>query len=260
MFLRPAITARTPPGTQFRECVDCPTMVVIPAGSFLMGTPDGELGRTPIEGPRQRVTIAAFALAVTPITFNEWDACVAAGACAHRPGDQGWGRGTRPVVNVSWDDARAYIAWLSGPATGNYRLPTEAEWEYAARAGTTTPYWWGHQVGSDNANCRGCTGDVDLEQTAPVASFRPNAFGLHDMLGNVWQWVEDCGSAPLAGRPADGRPVLGGPPSGHCRDRALRGGSWDNLPQAVRAGSRSSDGSQARQSIFGFRVAKTLPQ
>jgi len=159
------------------------------------------------------------------------------------------------VVNVSWDDARAYLAWLSGPATGIYRLPSEAEWEYAARAGTTTPYWWGHQIGTDNANCRGCTGDVDLEQTAPVASFRPNAFGLHDMLGNVWQWVEDCGNAALAGRPADGRPVL----SGHCRDRALRGGSWDNLPQAVRVGSRSADGSQARQSIFGFRVAKTLP-
>jgi formylglycine-generating enzyme required for sulfatase activity len=254
-FVRPLITARTAPGTMFRDCADCPPMVVVPGGSFLMGTPESELGRAAGEGPRQRVTVQPFALATTPVTFEEWDACVAAGACAHRPDDHGWGRGTRPVINVSWQDARAYIAWLSGPATGNYRLPSEAEWEYAARAGSVTPYWWGSEVGTDNANCRGCTGDVDLNQTVPVASFRPNPFGLHDMLGNVWQWVEDCGEVPLVGRPAQATPVL----SGQCRDRGLRGGSWESRPPSIRSGTRNADGPDVRLSIFGFRVAKSLP-
>ena len=182
-------------------------MVVIPAGSFLMGSPEGEEGRLDREGPQHPVTIGApFALGKYEVTFDEWDACVAAGGCEHRPDDQGWGRGTRPVINVSWEDAHQYVAWLSGETGETYRLPSEAEWEYAARAGTTTRYFWGDgedpacgsaniydQVGKAADDYGGASFGCDdgFAETAPAGSFRANAFGLHDVSGNVWEWVED---------------------------------------------------------------------
>ena len=195
------------PGDSFRECAkDCPEMVVVPAGEFMMGSPPGEKGRYDNEGPQHPVTIKRpFAVSKYEVTFADWDACVSVGGCPQegRADDSGWGRGNRPVIDVSWDDAKAYVAWLSRMTGKPYRLLTEAEYEYAARAGTTTAYPWGDEIGENNANCNGC-GREWLRQTAPVGSFAPNAFGLHDMLGNVWVWVEDCYHATYDGAPPDG--------------------------------------------------------
>jgi formylglycine-generating enzyme required for sulfatase activity len=186
----------------FRECgKDCPEMIVIPAGSFTMGSPTTEPGRysgftigstEPAghhsnEGPQHKVVIAKrFAVSKFDVTFADWDACVSVGGCP-KAGDSNFGRDTRPVINVSWDDAQFYVAWLSKMTGKDYRLMTEAEWEYAARAGSTTAYYWGGEIGKGNANCSGCGSEWDNRQTSPVGSFKPNAFGLYDMAGNVWQ-------------------------------------------------------------------------
>ena len=180
-------------GAVFRDCPECPEMVVVPAGSFMMGSPASEKDRDDDEGPVHRVnrvTIAApFAVGVYEVTFDEWDACVRGGGCGgYRPVDAGWGRGRRPVINVNWEDVRTYVDWLSRETGKDYRLLSEAEWEYAARAGTTTRYHWGDDIGRNRANCYytydGC-GD-SWDHTAPVGSFGANGFGLHDMHGNVW--------------------------------------------------------------------------
>ena len=175
-------------GTVFRDCDGCPEMVVIPAGTFRMGC---EAGRECVsrEQPVHAVTIGRpFALSKYEVTFEEYDRFT----YPNRVNDRGWGRGRRPVINVSWNDAQEYVAWLSSEAGAQYRLPSEAEWEYAARAGTATAYSWGSQVGSNRANCDGCGSRWDNEMTAPVGSFGANAWGLHDMHGNVWEWVQDC--------------------------------------------------------------------
>ena len=236
-------------GEVFRDCPHCPEMVVVPSGSFMMGSPFSEEGRDSNEGPRHRVTIGSpFAVGVYEVTFNEWDACASAGGCgSYRPG--GWGRGRRPVVNVSWDDARSYVRWLSRETGEAYRLLSESEWEYVARAGTVTRYWWGDNIGRNRANCGVCGSSWDNERTAPAGSFAANGFGLHDVHGNVWEWVQDCWSDSYAGTPSDGRAWEGGNCSGHV----LRGGSWVTLPRGrVRIGSGS------RGSDVGFRVARTF--
>ncbi|MGO9742818.1 MAG: SUMF1/EgtB/PvdO family nonheme iron enzyme, partial [Roseiarcus sp.] len=186
------------PGASFRECAkDCPEMVVIPAGKFTMGSPGPETGhpetgRYDSEGPQHEVTMAKpFAAAKFDVTFAEWDACVAVGGCPEIS-DGGFGRGEKPAINVSWDEAQQYVAWLAKMTGEPYRLLSEAEWEYAARAGTTTAYYWGDEIGKGNANCDGCGSQWDNQQTSPVGSFKPNGFGLHDMAGDVFQWVEDC--------------------------------------------------------------------
>jgi formylglycine-generating enzyme required for sulfatase activity len=244
------------PGRVFRDCAECPEMVVIPAGTFTMGSPADEKDRSSDEGPQHGVTIAKpFSLGKYEVTFAEWDACVAAGGCAHRPNDYGWGRGLRPVIYVSWDDAKAYVAWLSRKSGKSYRLPSEAEWEYAARAGTTTRYTWGDDVGRNRANCDGCGSQWDDKQTAPVGSFAANRFGLHDMHGNVWEWVEDCWNGNYSGAPGDGTAWTAGR---DCGRRVLRGGSWSFDPGNLRAASRGWDGTSSRLIISGFRVARTL--
>src|SRR5215470_4644590 len=166
------------PGSDFKECANgCPVMIVIPGGKFIMGSPENEPDRSASEGPRHEVTIAKpFALSKFEVTFEEWDACVAAAACPRVP--DGWGRGTMPAINVSWFDAKQYVGWLSQLTGKEYRLPTEAEWEYAARAGANTRYSWGDDVGMGNANCDGCGSQWDIQQTAPVGSFKPNAWGF----------------------------------------------------------------------------------
>ncbi|MEI7607345.1 MAG: SUMF1/EgtB/PvdO family nonheme iron enzyme, partial [Rhodospirillaceae bacterium] len=188
------------PGMVFRDCPECPEMVVIPKGSFTMGSPYSEPGRLGNEGPQHRVTIGyEFAVGKYEVTFADWDACVADGGCGgNRPGDEGWGRGHRPVINVSWVDAHTYVQWLSRKTGQTYRLPSEAEWEYTARAGTMTPFWWGSTITPDQANYdgndaynNGASG-VYRRQTVEVGSFRTNPFGLYDTAGNVWEWVEDC--------------------------------------------------------------------
>lgn len=232
-------------------------MVVIPAGEFIMGSPLTEVGRTAAEGPQHKVTIARpFAASKFDITFAEWDACVSMGACA-RWHDSGMGRGTRPVVYVDWDDAQRYTAWLnrmigkSGKNEG-YRLLSEAEWEYVARADTTTAYSWGNEIGQRNANCNGC--GSNWEGTSPVGSFKPNAFGLYDMHGNLWQWVEDCWHESYKGAPTDGSAWI----SGECSQRVVRGGSWLDSPQLIRSAMRTSVSDDFRKSIIGFRVERTL--
>jgi len=182
-------------------------MVVVPAGEFMWGW----LGSL----EENKVTIAKpFAVGKFEATFAEWDACVTAGGCTHKPADAGWGRGKRPVINVSWDDAtKEYLPWLSRMTSKTYRLLTETEWEYAARGATSASairaiYSWGNDIGKNLANCKGCGSQWDAKQTAPVGSFPPNAFGLHDMHGNVLEWVQDCYEDTYAGVPLDGRARL----------------------------------------------------
>lgn len=194
-----------------------------------------------------------FAVGKTEVTFDEYDACVAAGAC-QKPPDSGFGRGDRPVINVSWDDAKAYAAWLSRMTGKEYRLLTEAEWEYAARAGTTTVYFWGNEVGEGNANCVGCKSQWDGRQTAPVGSFKPNPFGLLEMHGNVFEWVEDC-YGPYVEARTDGT----GATAPNCSSRVLRGGSLIDDPRLMRAAFRLRDGPGGRSGSRGFRVARVLP-
>ena len=206
--------------------------------------------------PVHEVTLALpFALSLYEVTFAEWDACVAAGGCGgHEPHDEGWGRASRPVVNVSWDDARVYAQWLSAQTGAAYRLPSESEWEYAARAGTATKYSWGNGIGVNRASCGGCGSQWDYARTAPAGSFQPNAFGLHDMHGNVSEWVVDCWNGSYAGAPTDGSAWL----QGACSDRVLRGGCWNYDPRFLRAAFRLWLATGSRYGDVGFRVARTL--
>jgi formylglycine-generating enzyme required for sulfatase activity len=257
----PAAFIKPGSGVSFRDCPECPEMAVVPAGRFTMGSPPGEEGRFDREGPQRQVTIARpFAVGKFEVTFAEWEACVSAGACLtnKNPSDQGWGRAKRPVINVSWDDITAeYLPWLSHRTGKTYRLLTEAEWEYAARAGNQGKYTWGDQVGSSQANCDGCGSQWDNRQTAPVGSFHPNAFGLHDMHGNVWEWVEDCWHGSYAEAPTDGSAW-----TASCSEisRVLRGGAWNDSPSGLRSAHRIRIRPAVR--IFnhgsGFRVARAL--
>jgi formylglycine-generating enzyme required for sulfatase activity len=247
------------PGTAFKECVHCPEMVVVPAGNFMMGSPSGEKGRENNEGPRRQVVIGKrFAVSRFEVTFEAWDACWTLGGCGSQPSDQGWGRGTRPVILVSWEDAKQYVAWLSRWTGKTYRLLSEAEWEYAARAGSDKAYAWGDDIGMGNANCFGCRSKWrrkwDDRQTVPVGSFAANAFGLHDMHGNVWEWVEDCYRDNYDNAPSDGKAVS----SDGCTLRVLRGGSWDFNPQYLRSAYRGRLHPGDRFDGVGFRVARTL--
>jgi formylglycine-generating enzyme required for sulfatase activity len=239
-------------------------MVTIPAGEFLMGSTDSEEDGGGHESPQHPVSISQpFALGKFEVTFAEWDACVAGGGCSHQPRDSDWGRGTRPVINVSWNDAQMYVRWLSQKTGHVYRLPSEAEWEYAARAGSEAARYWGASIGYGLANCFGCGGQWDAKlrstshwpQTAPVGSFPANAFGLHDMLGNVWEWVEDCYHYSYRGAPTDGSAWKGG----DC-DRVLRGGSYTSKPGEVRSAARHGDEPSNWYRYYGFRVMRTASE
>jgi formylglycine-generating enzyme required for sulfatase activity len=243
------------PGDSFRECAkDCPEMVVVPAGEFMMGSPDKEKGRKGNESPQHKVTIARpFAVSKFDLTFAEWDACVSVGECP-QVGDSGYGRGIRPAINVSWKDAKQYVDWLSKMTGRRYRLLAEAEWEYAARAGSTSAYFWGDEIGKGNANCDGCSSPWDGQnQTAPVGSFAPNSFGLYEMAGNVWQWIEDC-YHNYEGVPTDDSAWT----VGDCNLRVIRGGSWFENPQVVRSAYRDRLSTDIRGRNIGFRVGRTL--
>lgn len=254
------------PGGSFRECAlkqdnsdYCPDMIVLPAGSFMMGSPPREKDRLANEGPQHSVTIRKlFAVSKFELTFAEWDTCFALGGCTEHPDDGGWGRGEQPVIFVNWDDAQQYIRWLARVTGKEYRLLTEAEYEYATRAGTTTRYPWGDDIGSNSANCDGCGAQWDGKQPAPVGLFPPNDFGLHDMVGNVWEWVEDCYQLsyrrPGHIAPSDGTAWT----SGDCRLHVARGGSWINPPETLRSASRLNVTTGLRSNPLGFRVARTL--
>jgi formylglycine-generating enzyme required for sulfatase activity len=240
------------PGNSFRDCPLCPELVVVPAGSFMMGSNKGRPDETPVH----KVTIAKpFAVCKFEVTFAEWDACVAAGGCQHKPEDEGSGRGKRPVVNVRWDDiTKQYLPWLSRKTGKTYRLLSEAEWEYAARAGTTTVYSWGDDVGKGNANCSGCSSQWDGTKTAPVGSFKANSFGLHDMHGNVSEWVQDCYADNYKDAPADGSAR----DQKDCKARVVRGGSWLIGFGAMRAAYHYSFRPSSLNGDGGFRVARVL--
>jgi formylglycine-generating enzyme required for sulfatase activity len=246
------------PRDSFRECdKDCPEMIVVPAGEFKMGSPVNEKGRFDNEGPQHSVIIARpFAVSKFDVTFANWIACTTVGVCPREGGanDNSWGRGDRPVINVNWDDAQAYVAWLSKMTGKEYRLLTEAEWEYAARAGTTTAFYWGDEIDKENANCHRCENQWSKLQTSPVGKFKPNPWGLHDMAGNVWQWVQDCWNADYIGAPTDGTPWA----AGECEKRVVRGGSWYYYPADPRSAYRYGDKKDDRNYNTGFRVGRTL--
>jgi formylglycine-generating enzyme required for sulfatase activity len=243
------------PGDSFKECAqDCPEMVVVPAGWFTMGRP--------VQQWQHTVTFSKpFAVAKFELTFADWDACVAAGGCnGYKPNDERWGRGQQPVINVNWDDAQAYVAWLSAVTGKAYRLFSEAEYEYATRAGTATTYPWGPEIklnGAAMANCDGCGSKWGDKQTAPVGSFPPNKFGLYDMEGNVGGWTEDCVHDDYNGAPTDGSTWLEGN-DGDCGNRILRGGNWANPPDYLLPAKRYWDATESRNVSVGFRVGRTL--
>ena len=227
------------PNDSFRECAkDCPEMIVVPNGEFIMGSPQEENGRGGNEGPQHRVIFAKpFAVSKFEVTFEEWDACVAVGGCVH-VSDSGMGRSIKPVINVSWNEAQQYVAWFTKMTGQTYRLLSEAEWEYAARANSDRAYSWGDEIGKDNANCDRCGSQWDKRETAPVGSFPANAFGLHDMHGNVWEWVEDPWHDSYEGAPTDGSPWV---KDADATRRIVRGGSWYGIPEVLRAAVRSWD-------------------
>ena len=235
-------------------------MVEIPGGSFRMGCVSARDCRAN-EQPVHEVRVARFGLSKYEVTFEEYDRFTAAtGRARDEVGgpwadDEGWGRGRRPVINVSWELAVAYTRWLSKETGERYRLPSEAEWEYAARAGTETVYSWGNEIGRNRANCKGCGSRWDGGQTAPVGSFSPNRWGLHDMHGNVWEWVQDCRNDSYRGAPTDGSAWE----RGDCSERGLRGGSWYySFPRDLRSANRKTDTFRLRHVNSGFRVARTV--
>jgi formylglycine-generating enzyme required for sulfatase activity len=261
VLLLGAVAANAQPapksGTTFRDCPNCPEMVTIAPGSFTMGEVHAS-GRTDLEraSPQHAVNIGyKFAVGRYDVTFDEWDACAADGGCSNRrPDDHGWGRGRRPVINVTWDDAREYAAWLSKKTGKHYRLLSESEFEYVARAGTTTEFWWGDELGKGNADCSDCGSQWDSKQTAPVGSFQPNPFGVYDTAGEVTEWIEDRWNGSYQGAPLDGSAWETGDPL----RRVMRHGSWFNRGDLQHSAYRNGDAPNVKNQKIGFRVAVTL--
>ena len=253
----PVATSGRAVGEVFRDALlisggEGPEMVVLPRRRFRMGDVSG--GGEEDERPVRTVRLSgSIAMSKYEVTFEEYARFALVTGVA-RPDDMGWGAGSRPVMNVSWDDARAYAEWLSQETGKTYRLPSEAEWEYAARAGTKTRYNWGDDIGHNRANCDGCGSAWDNKQTAPVGSFSASAFGLHDMHGNVWEWLEDCWHGDYQGAPANGRART----SGDCEYRVLRGGSWNDGPGPLRSANRGWSWPSYRFDIYGFRLVQEL--
>ena len=241
-------------GTAFRDCAKCPELVWLPQGDFVMGDAASNDSRL-VVAIRYMLAVGRF-----EVTFAEWDACVAADGCRKRPHDASWGRGAQPVINVSWGDAQQYVAWLSRTTNKRYRLLSEAEWEYAARAGNDVRYWWGDQAGRGDANCADCGSKWDGRQPAPVGRFAPNPFGLYDMHGNVSEWVEDCFHDRTSDRrrdaPADGRAWTSGCTAAGDT-RVVRCGAWYGSTRSIRSSSRTSAAADHFDNGIGFRVART---
>jgi formylglycine-generating enzyme required for sulfatase activity/class 3 adenylate cyclase len=226
-----------------RDCEQCPQLVSLPGGAFSMGSNDD-----PTEKPMHQVTVPPFAIGRLPVTIGEWKQCVAAKACTYVPS----GGDEMPVHNVSWTDAQQFVTWLSGLTNKKYRLPTEAEWEYAARAGAATKFWWGNQVVPGVANCKDCGDQSNARVPMKVASFAPNPFGLYDMAGGVAQWVSDCWHRDYQGAPKDGSSW----DAPNCRERVLRGGSWLNDAADLRSASRNHYDPSVRYPANGLRIVR----
>jgi formylglycine-generating enzyme required for sulfatase activity len=273
------------PGNIFRDCNEvCPEMVVVPAGTFTMGSSSDETTREGVpsqfaawEKPAHEVRISKpFAIAKYPVSVAEFTAFVQdtgfhsfgcflwdeKGRKFDLDNEKDWQHPgfaqtdrNQPIVCVSWEDTQKYVEWLSRKTGQAYRLPSEAEWEYAARAGTKTARYWGDEIGSGNANCARCGSKWDNKQTSPVGSFKPNAFGLYDMLGNVFQWTEDCWNESYKGSPTDGSAWT----TGDCKTRVVRSGSWNFFSAVERAAYRYGDGAGFRSNVVSFRVVRLLP-
>ncbi|MEM7044487.1 MAG: SUMF1/EgtB/PvdO family nonheme iron enzyme [Pseudomonadota bacterium] len=242
-------------GDVFRDCSDiCPELVVIPPGEFAMGSPGNEIDRTDHEGPQHGVTISeSFALCRTEVTFAQWNACAADDerACSHKPAGEGKAQGNLPVVNVSWSDAQQYLRWLSRETGENYRLPSEAEWEYSARAGTDTVY----PFGDSPPTAAQARFEKNMGEGATlVKSYDPNAFGLYDMYGNVAEWVEDRYHKDYRGAPDNGEAWL----EGGTNERVIRGGNWESDADDIRSAHRTRGPSSDRDIRLGFRCARDL--
>lgn len=264
---------RYEPGDTFKDCKDCPEMVVIPPGRFHMGDLTGR--GEPHERPVHSVAFPRpFAVGKFEVTVHEFDTfikdsnySISTSCDVWRGG--GWTSfshlswmnptvspsGEHPVACVSWNDAKAYVSWLRQKTKQNYRLLSESEWEYVARGGTQTKYPWGDEVGAANANCDGCGSKWDNRGTSPVGSFPANGFQVNDMLGNVWEWVEDCWNGTYVGAPKDGSARL----TGECDQRVFRGGSWNYFPREIHPAARSRIAPATQRGHIGFRVARTLP-
>jgi len=257
-----AVAAAIEPGAIFRDCEHCPEVMAIAVGdTFSFGAPDDEYGRDDAETPQVSVTIAQpYAIGVYEVTYDEWNACLADGGCgAYEPPDMGWGQGRRPIVNISIEDVKSYLAWVSGKAGETYRLPSEAEWEFAARAGTTSAFYSGDGITTNQANFNGQypykngTAGGFRSKTLAVGAFSANAFGLYDMHGNVWEWTQDCWRASHREAPTDGSAV-----GGACSDQVLKGGAWNAGAWRLRSGHRKKGGKTVRDFDTGFRVARDL--
>jgi formylglycine-generating enzyme required for sulfatase activity len=250
----------------FKECEDCPEMTIVPAGKATLGSPLGEGGRQKFEAPPHEVDIAQpFAVGRYAVTFQEWDACFAEGGCGHRKlSDLDFGRGRRPAIFVTWNDAELYVDWLKRKTGQPYRLLSEAEWEYAARGCASlkcpyAPFWFGAitpelAVYDWRQSYQGSPKATPTLATSPVDAGRPNPFGLYNMLGNVRQWTLDCWNASPPSGPSDGAPAT----SGDCSARAIRGGSWADKPADLRAAARSWESVDEGSEKTGFRVARPL--
>lgn len=270
-----ATAQQSQPGTAIRDCPTCPEMIVLPAGDFIMGSSKEESGQTD-EKPQHKVTIGKpFAMGKLEVTFDQWDACTAEGKCP-KASDDDMGRADRPVINVSQAEARAYTVWLSQKTGKKYRLPSESEWEYAARAGTTTPWYWGVSETSEGspracqyANVHDQTSrDAHpmyvwsnhpcadgYAETAPTGKFKPNAWGLHDMSGNVREWVQDCHLGDYKDHPTDGSARV----KENCEKTIVRGGGWIDGFQTVRSAYRHTYEGEFRGYQVGFRVVREMP-
>jgi formylglycine-generating enzyme required for sulfatase activity len=246
----------------FFDCLGCPKMVVLPRGHFNMGSVPEEVGHEQGESPIHKVTLPhQIAVGVFAVSFDEWDLCVGSGGCNdYRPEAEGWGRGNKPVINVSWRQAKSYVFWLSNKTGKTYRLLSEAEWEYGARAGSLTPFWWGNSITSKFANyvgtltyAEGAPSDF-RGSTVAVDKFPPNNWGLYQVHGNVWQWVEDCYHENYEGAPSDGSPWI----EDTCKFHILRGGCWLSGPKELRSASRSRADENGKSRFISFRVARDL--
>jgi formylglycine-generating enzyme required for sulfatase activity len=228
-----------------------PLMVQLPGGSYRRGDLQGDGDSD--EQPPLAMRIKPFAIGMYEITFDEYELFCRDTGRDH-PGDEGWGRGRRPVINVSWEDATAYTRWLSRRTGQRYRLPSDAEWEYAARANSSSRYWWGEVLDQPRANCEGCGSIWDGEKSSLVGRFSPNSFGLHDTAGNVFEWVADCLHEDFSTDPTDGSPV----DRPDCGKRIIRGGAWSFPPKEIRSANRWRDFPTRRSDDTGFRVARDL--
>jgi formylglycine-generating enzyme required for sulfatase activity len=242
----PLLPAPSSPSTStqsFRDCEGCPEMVYLPGGSFQMGSTND-----PSESPVRQVTVRSFAMGRYPVTIGEWKRCVAAKACSYEPA----GEDDLPVYNIHWNDAQQYVNWLSGATNAKYRLPTEAEWEYAARGQTSTKWWWGNASVPGKAACRGCGSDYAGDRPMKVGLFPANSFGLLDMTGSISQWVSDCWHRNYTGAPRDGASW----DEPNCRRHVIRGGSWKNDASYARTSSRDSYDTDVRYLAHGLRVVR----